>query len=278
MMVIVGIDAVQKARRTGEAVIERTQSILRERGQPPFSATYVDVLGGESMYGPHSRARAAREVLMRVVAAHPNQSALVTFSREIAPSGTSWSPGTTSTGAGRPPVRPLIRPFSFLLPKTAVSVQVEVAGERMPAAIPAHSGAPAAARTVAAAPAAYAWPEEERVPLRLVEIAWGRSGDKGDLSNIGLIARRPEWLPLLWECVTPEVVRNYFAHLVKGKVERFYLPGTDAMNLLMHDALDGGGPSSMRLDPLGKGMAQILLDLEIMVPKSIASLAKGQAR
>jgi hypothetical protein len=101
----------------------------------------------------------------------------------------------------------------------------------------------------------------------LIKIAWARSGDKGDISNIGVIARKPEWLPLLWATLTPDAISQYFAHLVKGKVDCFYLPGIDAMNIVMHEALDGGGPSSSRMDPLGKGMGQILLSMPIKVPK-----------
>lgn len=78
-------------------------------------------------------------------------------------------------------------------------------------------------------------------------------------------------MPLLWQRVTPEVVQGYFAHLVKGRVERFALPGIAAINFVLHDALDGGGPASGRFDPLGKGMAQMLLDLPMAVPESIAA-------
>jgi hypothetical protein len=73
------------------------------------------------------------------------------------------------------------------------------------------------------------------------------------------------------ERVSPDAVRKCFSHMVHGKVERFYLPATASMNLVPHDALDGGGPSSMRMDPLGKGMAQMLLDMTIPVPRSIAA-------
>ena len=65
------------------------------------------------------------------------------------------------------------------------------------------------------------------VEVPLVRLAWGRSGDKGSLSNIGLVARRAEWLPLIWNRLSPEVVRRYFAHVVKGRVERYHLPGWD---------------------------------------------------
>jgi len=70
-------------------------------------------------------------------------------------------------------------------------------------------------------------------------------------------------------------VGDYFAHLVHGKVERFHLPGIASMNLLLHDALDGGGPSSMRMDPLGKGMAQMLLDATMQVPRRVAEAARA---
>ncbi|MBT2322746.1 DUF1446 domain-containing protein [Variovorax paradoxus] len=269
-LVIVGIDAEKKARRTAEAIIERTGRILRESGQVPFTSTYTEVIGAESLYGPHARTRDVREAMMRVVADHPQKAALAMFAREIAPAGTSWAPGTTGPGGGRPSVSPLIKPFSFLLDKKAVPVAFVLDGERHAVAVPAGSGdglAPAAE-----APPRWVEPAGAMEEVRLVRLAWARSGDKGNLSNIGLVARRPEWLPLLWAHVTPEAVRAYFAHLVQGEVERFYLPGIAAMNLLLHDALDGGGPSSRRMDPLGKGMGQMLLDMRIQVPRSIAVL------
>ena len=78
-------------------------------------------------------------------------------------------------------------------------------------------------------------------------------------------------MPLLWQRVTPEAVQAYFAHLVHGRVERFLLPGIEAMNLVLHEALAGGGPASGRFDPLGKGMAQMLLDMPVAVPASLAA-------
>jgi hypothetical protein len=267
-LVIVGIDAEKKARRTAQAILERTGRLLRERGAPPFSATHAEVIGAESLYGPHARAQGVREVMMRVVADHPSQEALAMFAREIAPAGTSWAPGTTGPGGGRPSVSPLVKPFAFLLDKSALEVGFVLDGERHAVPIPRSEGDDAIPPIEAPVPWQESGEPTERV--RLLQLAWARSGDKGDLSNIGLIARRPEWLPLLWARVTPEVVRAYFAHLVHGRVERFHLPGIAAMNLLLHEALDGGGPASRRMDPLGKGMAQMLLDMEIEVPRSIA--------
>lgn len=268
-LVIVGIDAEKKARRTAEAIVERTGQILRAGGLPPFTSTHIEVIGAETLYGPHARTRASREVMLRVVANHPQKAALAMFAREIAPAGTSWAPGTTGPGGGRPSVSPLIKPFAFVLEKQAVPVAFVLDGERHAVPVPAGTGDGVAHD--APTPSPWIDPEEAMEEVRLLQLAWARSGDKGNLSNIGLVARRPEWLPLLWDRVTPQAVRAYFAHLVHGRVERFYLPGIAAMNLLLHDALDGGGPSSMRMDPLGKGMAQMLLDMRIKVPRSLAA-------
>ena len=86
-LVIVGIDAVKKAERTGAAIVERTSRLLREAGFADFTATHVEVIGAESSYGPHARTRASREVMLRVVADHADRRALELFAREIAPAG-----------------------------------------------------------------------------------------------------------------------------------------------------------------------------------------------
>jgi hypothetical protein len=270
---IIGIDAVRKAQRTGEAVIARTRTILREKGLADFTATRIEVIGGETLYGPHGRAGGTREVLVRIVCDHPDKEALKIFAREIMPAGTSWSPGTTTPGGGRTSPSPLIKPFSFTIPKDRAAVSVTLDDQPVPVAIPLPGGRVPAAGTDQPAP--WQEPVGPLVEVPLIRLAWARSGDKGKLSNIGVIARRPEWLPMLWARLTPEVVRDYLSHLVKGQVERYYLPGIAAMNLVLHDALDGGGPSSMRLDPLGKGMAQMLLELPIRVPAAMAAELAG---
>ena len=145
-LVIVGIDAAAKARRTAEAILERTRTLLAEAGLADFSATHIEVLGAEASYGPHGRAGAAREVMMRVVADHAERGALEIFAREIAPAGTSWSPGTTGPGGGRPSVSPLIRPLAFMLHKSAVEVSFTLADHRHPV------GDRAARRRLARAP------------------------------------------------------------------------------------------------------------------------------
>ena len=99
----------------------------------------------------------------------------------------------------------------------------------------------------------------------LGEIAHTRSGDKGDTSNIGVIALRPEYYAAILREVTPERVKAFFGDLVKGKVERFELPNLHAINLLLHEALGGGGTVSLRVDAQGKTYGAALLRMEIDV-------------
>jgi hypothetical protein len=99
----------------------------------------------------------------------------------------------------------------------------------------------------------------------LGEIAHTRSGDKGDTSNIGVIAFLPEDYAVILREVTPERVKAHFGDLVKGDVERFELPNLHAINLLLHKALGGGGTVSLRVDAQGKTYGAGLLRMEIDV-------------
>lgn len=105
-----------------------------------------------------------------------------------------------------------------------------------------------------------------KVPL--ARIAHARSGDKGDLSNVGVIALDDRWYPILVREVTPERVRALFGALVRGAVERFELPNLGALNFVLHEALGGGGTVSLRVDAQGKAMSALMLTLEIDVQES----------
>jgi hypothetical protein len=195
--------------------------------------------------------------------AHPNKQALELFAREIAPAGTSWAPGTTGAG-GRPSVVPAVKQYAFLIDKARVQPRVTLlGGESFDVAVPT-GGAPLEASTAATVTDALPSGPTREVPL--IELAYARSGDKGDTSNIGVIARRPEDLPLLRAQLTEDAVAAYLAHVVKGSVTRYDLPGIHALNFVCEQALGGGGMASLRNDPLGKGMAQVLLTMPVRVP------------
>ncbi len=101
--------------------------------------------------------------------------------------------------------------------------------------------------------------------IPLARIAHARSGDKGDTSNIGIIAFDARYYPVLVREVTPESVKHFFGELVKGNVERFELANLGALNFLLHEALGGGGTLSLRVDAQGKTLGAALLRMEIEV-------------
>ncbi len=270
-LTIVGIDAVKKAERTAEAILARTRTMFRELNVGDYTETSIEILGGEQQYGPHSRARDAREVVMKLGVKHPDRRALEMFAREISPAGTSWSPGTTGNfGGGRPDPAPVVRLFSFLIDKGAAHVSVIIDGAATPVDIPRGAAQLPAPVEITAVPPAAVDANALTSPARLLDLVWARSGDKGDSANVGVIARDPVLMGVLRRELTPEKVKQYFAHLVDGEVKRFDLPGFNAMNFLMTKALGGGGAASLRNDPLAKGFAQMLLDLEVNVPSNLS--------
>jgi len=109
--------------------------------------------------------------------------------------------------------------------------------------------------------------------VRLVDVAHARSGDKGDTANVGVIALRPEWYPILAKHLTTAVVRAHFRGVITGDVERFELPNLKAINFLLHGALDGGGTLSLKTDAQGKVFSTAMLRLELEVPDADAKAA-----
>jgi hypothetical protein len=114
-------------------------------------------------------------------------------------------------------------------------------------------------------------------PVQLRYLAHARSGDKGDTANVGLIALEPDYYPLLVKEVTRARVARHFRGMV-SEVERFELPNLNALNFLLHGALDGGGTISLKTDAQGKVYSTALLRMEIPVPPAIARRVKARAR
>jgi len=265
-LTIVGADAARKAQRTGEAILQRTRELFAQQGLPDYRRTLIEVLGSEqSNFGPQARGADVREAVLRVSVRHSHRAALELFAREIAPAGTSWSPGTTGAD-GRPRPSPAIQQFAFLLDKALLAPSVCIDNAVEPVHIPVGQSAVPAPADEPFAPPQAASATGPTVQVPLIRVAWGRSGDKGDSSNVGIIARRAEWLPLLREQLSEARVAQWLAHLVHGTVTRYDVPGIHALNFLCTQALDGGGMASLRNDPLGKGMAQILLTMPVQVP------------
>ncbi|MFN3232488.1 MAG: acyclic terpene utilization AtuA family protein [Alphaproteobacteria bacterium] len=265
---VVGMDAAAKAERQAQAIIERTEEILRSRNLGPYRATHVENLGAESTYGAHARAGDSREVVCKIGVEHEDRDALEVFARELNAPMTSMMVGNTGWFAGRPKTTPVIRLFSFAIDKAKVPVTVNLGDGPEPANVTHTGGFDLASIPRPGGPDGK--PEGDMATARLIDLAWGRSGDKGDKFNVGIIARDPDFLPWIRAALSEQVVEDWFAHEFEGasnpRVERFDVPGIHALNFLCHEALGGGGIATMRLDPLGKGKAQQLLEMEIPVP------------
>jgi hypothetical protein len=267
-MLIAGREAVEKARCVGEAILARTRRMLREAGLADYTRTSIEVLGAESLYGAHTRTLQSREVVLKIAAMHADEAALQLFAREIYPAATSMAQGISGFAGGRPEVQPVVRLASCLIPKSRLRTRVDVDGaqEELPVAALIDQDLGGGSVIERRAPLSFEQIEAPFIQVPLIRLARGRSGDKGDSANIGIIARRPEYLPAIAAALTPDAVREYLAHLVHGEVERFDWPGLNAFNFVLQSALDGGGTASLRYDPQGKTYAQILMDMPVAVP------------
>jgi hypothetical protein len=271
-----GIDAVAKARRVSDAIIAKTRELFQQRGWPDYSEVHIELLGSEATYGPHGQRQDNREVVIKLAVRHPQKEALILFSREIAQAATGMAPGLTGIVGGRPTVYPLIRLFSFLVDKAACSLNIEIEGQSLPCALPQVQGIDPGAMTPDQPPPVPQGQADASVPL--IRLAVARSGDKGNHSNIGVMARRPEYLPWIAETLSSALVVDWMRHVLDplhGRVERWYLPGSHSLNFVLENALGGGGVASLRIDPQGKAFAQQLLEIQIAVPQAIADQVNG---
>ncbi|XP_039996676.1 uncharacterized protein lratb.1 [Xiphias gladius] len=272
-----GPRAAEKARRTADGIIKRTKRMYKQLGLEDFSAVNIQVLGAEDTYGAGAHTKGSREAVIWMAVHHKQKKALEIFSREIAPAGTGMAPGLTGIVGGRPRVSPVLKPFFFLHPKTQLKVDIYIGGELVESLSEVGPDTPEQEAPVASA---------QDVPdmdlpsgphsYRLEELAYTRSGDKGDSANIGVIARHPLFFPYLKKHLTTSAVEEYFSHLiqpgVRNAVTRFTLPGIHGLNFVLQSSLGGGGVASLRSDPQGKAYGQMLLDMKLKGLPDLKSL------
>ncbi len=266
-----GPDAKEKCERVAEEVLKRVGTMLRNRNIANFSRTNVEIMGAEASYGARARHHDSREAICRIAVEHHDRSAIEMLVREQGTGSISMAPGHVGMTLGVT-LTEVARVFSFLIPKEAVgaTLTVDSVTENIP--VPTDGGF-ATEQLPALPPIPEAHDIEPGATLPLLSLAWARSGDKGDISNVAVIARRPEYLPYIAAALTPEAMRDWYIHHLSdgknAKVERFYLPGISALNFLLHGALDGGCTSSLRFDPLGKSVAQEVLDFPVPVSAAL---------
>ncbi|MDE2420800.1 MAG: DUF1446 domain-containing protein, partial [Gammaproteobacteria bacterium] len=269
--VIAGIDAKRKAEKVANAILTKCERVLAMRGVSGFTEKSIEYIGTESTYGPHGRCAETREVAVKIAVTHPIQQACQFLASEIAQASTGMAPGLAGIMGGRPKVSPVVKLFSFLLDKAHCKVEIDLNGERRVVNIPAGD-ASAMPAPIATGEVANLAGTSELITVPLIQVAHARSGDKGNASNIGVLARRPEYLPWIRASLTTDAVAAYMAHVLDGansKVYRFELPGLNAFNLFMTNALGGGGMASLRIDPQGKALAQQLLDMPVQIPADL---------
>lgn len=263
---IAGREAPQKAQVIADAILTKCERVLAMRSVPPFSEKSVEILGIESTYGEHARALNSREVVIKIAVKHMFKEACMFFASEIAQASTGMAPALAGIVGGRPKASPVIKLFSFLIDKNQVSVEIDFEGKRYPVEIPQGVSTEQLPNLKAGENAIY---QGDEIEVPLIEIAHARSGDKGNHSNIGVIARKAEYLPWIRAALTEEAVASYMQHVLdaeKGRVIRYELPGLNALNFMLENALGGGGVASLRIDPQGKAFAQQLLDMHVKVP------------
>ena len=265
-----GENAAERGRAFAGAAVERARARLRQFNAPDYEEVLIEAIGDESQYGDYTQATGSREVAVKIAARHVDQRAAGLLLKEIAGAGLAAPPGLCGFAGSRPKPSPVVRLFSFLLPKSEAPISIEIEGERMDYGV--DEGVAFDDKTIARTKPPAPSETSGLVAVPLNKIAWARSGDKGDKANVGVLPRKKDYAPYIAAALTTEEVARRFAHFQKGETERFYMPGTGALNFLLHESLGGGGVASLRNDPQGKGYAQLLLEAPIMIP---AAMAKG---
>ena len=271
-MTFYGIDADKKARALGEAVFEASRRVFKAFGLPDFSETSIELIGAESQYGAFKEISGSREVAMKIAAKHPESMGIGIMLKEAVGLGLATPPGLSGFAGSRPSPSPVVRLFSFTIARNKLQVGIQIGDDKI--ACDDMHGKALDASAIARPTIPVTDNAQDMVAVPLVALAWGRSGDKGSKANIGIIARQPQYLPYIWAALSEQTVTERFAHFLEstaaGNVERFLLPGANAINFLLHDVLGGGGIASIRNDPQGKGYAQLLLSTPVPVPAAIA--------
>ncbi|MDC5547270.1 acyclic terpene utilization AtuA family protein [Acinetobacter baumannii] len=263
---IAGREAPQKAQVIADAILAKCERVLAMRSVPPFSEKSVEILGIESTYGDHAQTLNSREVVVKIAVKHMFKEACMFFASEIAQASTGMAPALAGIVGGRPKASPVIKLFSFLIDKNQLNIEIDFGGKRYPVEIPQGVSTEQLLTLTAGENAVY---QGDEIEVPLIEIAHARSGDKGNHSNIGVIARKADYLPWIRAALTEQSVASYMQHVLdaeKGRVIRYELLGLNALNFMLENALGGGGVASLRIDPQGKGFAQQLLDMPVKVP------------
>ena len=264
----VGIDASKKARTYGEAIFERAKMIMRMMNIPDFDETSIEIIGDNSQYSNKGQNADNREVVLKFAAKHQDIRAVGLVLKESVGLGLATPPGLSGFVGGRPKPSPIIRLFSFMVNKVDVKVSIDLGDSKKEFLVHQSKEFNMSEIEKPETPT-FDSKDEKFIDVPLIKIAYGRSGDKGNKANIGIISRDPKFYPAICNYLTEDVVMKCFKNFLEGSVEKYLLPGSNSINFILNDVLGGGGPASLRNDPQGKAYAQILLDQIIPIPKKL---------
>ncbi|MFT5074288.1 MAG: hypothetical protein ACI8YB_001738 [Patiriisocius sp.] len=275
-MTFYGFDAEKKAKKLAAAIFAASRRTLKMFGLEDYSETSVELIGAESQYGANTAVANCRELSMKIAVKHADPVGISVLLKECVGLGLATPPGLSGFAGARPKPSPVVRLFSFALPKGNMPIQIEFDGTYIDC--PDTLGTALNRDQIIRPQPPAKIPDTDRVEVPLIKLALARSGDKGNKANVGIIARDPEYLPYIYAALTEQVVAERFAHfLPEGAaqqsacyVERYLMPGSNAINFLIHDVLGGGGMASIRNDAQGKGFGQLMLDAPIRVSAAIA--------
>lgn len=264
-LIISAPDAVAKARAFAD--------LFWKRVGEKFAATHTELVGHSACWGPVAPPVDPPEVLLRLSVRDRDKHKIEKFSKMLPAVILSGPPGVAVTG-GRPQAQEVVAYWPALVPRDRVKPTLVSRAEEREMDWPTPVLPPAKP----AALAKPAWPKAKgatrSVTVPLSAVAHGRSGDKGDTCNIGLIARAPEIYPWLARTVTAALVKRRFKGITLGRVERHAVPNLWALNFLLQESLGGGGTVSLRLDAQGKTLSHALLAMPVRVPVALVEAAK----
>jgi hypothetical protein len=264
-LIVSGPEAVAKARAFAALFWERLGLAFAER--------HTELVGHSACWGPLAPDSDPPEVLLRLSVRDAERKKIERFSKLVPAVILSGPPGVAVTG-GRPQAQEVVAYWPALAARERVKAQLVTRDGGRTLEWPTPLVAP---RRPGPLPRG-SWPRAKGsnkiVPVPLAAVAHGRSGDKGDTCNIGLIARAPEVYPWLRRTLTAALVKRRFKGICLGKVERHEVPNLWALNFLLHESLGGGGTVSLRLDAQGKTLSHALLAMEVAIPRALLEAAR----
>ncbi|SPJ28035.1 acyclic terpene utilization AtuA family protein [Falsiruegeria mediterranea] len=257
-----GRDARAKAQAFAQAGLDRARAVLSKMKAPDYREVSFEAFGGKPGEGDYE------EISFKAAVHHDDARAVGLFLKELTGAALATPPGLhIFTAGGRPRPSPVVALFSFLVPAAELRYRISLDGEAVAFETPNLPLSHLPDAKVAAPQAPDTSPK--MTERRLEDLAWARSGDKGNKANIGVIARHPAYLPYIWAALSTDVIAERFTDYLQGGIDRYHLPSTHSMNILLHDVLGGGGVASLRNDAQGKSYAQILLATPVQIPAGL---------